>query len=206
MLVSIRNSSSLPLFCFSLLSTACPVPAQHRSSFFFHLVSVVGTWPCRFFFSCPSFIDVLQPRFALFRAFRSAFIANRIQSHRIIESSPDRPLLTHPPPPPTMASRYKDKDAGVLLSFNGAWVSWLHTGAAYGEFRDFDFGLPRSHLVSSLTFQPPSSVPSSSASPSTTPRSSRMSGSATRKNGSRPSRPPLAIASLSARSLCSSLP
>ena len=34
-----------------------------------------------------------------------------------------------------MTSRYKDKDAGVLLSFNGRWISWLHTGAAYGELR-----------------------------------------------------------------------
>ncbi|KAL1889481.1 Protein cwh43 [Sporothrix stenoceras] len=33
-----------------------------------------------------------------------------------------------------MASKYKDKDAGVLLSFNGVWVSWLHTGAAYAAF------------------------------------------------------------------------
>ncbi|CAK7199865.1 Protein cwh43 [Sporothrix eucalyptigena] len=33
-----------------------------------------------------------------------------------------------------MASRYKDKDAGVLLSFNGVWISWLHTAAAYAAF------------------------------------------------------------------------
>ena len=35
-----------------------------------------------------------------------------------------------------MASRYKDKDtgAGVLLSFNGQWVSWLHTTIAYSRF------------------------------------------------------------------------
>lgn len=25
------------------------------------------------------------------------------------------------------ASRYKDKDGGVLFSFSGVWVSWLHT-------------------------------------------------------------------------------
>ena len=31
-----------------------------------------------------------------------------------------------------MASKYKDKDAGIVASFNGSWVSWLHTGAAYG--------------------------------------------------------------------------
>ena len=31
-----------------------------------------------------------------------------------------------------MASRYKDKDAGVVLSFNGQWVSWTHTAVAYG--------------------------------------------------------------------------
>ena len=29
------------------------------------------------------------------------------------------------------ASRYKDKDAGVLLSFGGQWVSWSHTAVAY---------------------------------------------------------------------------
>lgn len=29
------------------------------------------------------------------------------------------------------ASKYKDKDSGVLLSFSGVWVSWLHTIAAY---------------------------------------------------------------------------
>jgi hypothetical protein len=29
------------------------------------------------------------------------------------------------------ASRYKDKDAGVVLSFGGQWVSWSHTAAAY---------------------------------------------------------------------------
>ncbi|KAK0705733.1 fgf receptor activating protein [Apiosordaria backusii] len=28
------------------------------------------------------------------------------------------------------SSRYKDKDAGVVLSFNGQWVSWSHTVAA----------------------------------------------------------------------------
>ncbi|CAK7210103.1 Protein cwh43 [Sporothrix bragantina] len=33
-----------------------------------------------------------------------------------------------------MSSRYKDKDAGVLLTFNGRWISWLHTGAAYAAF------------------------------------------------------------------------
>lgn len=34
----------------------------------------------------------------------------------------------------TMAatSKYKDKDSGVLFSFNGIWVSWLHTVVAYG--------------------------------------------------------------------------
>jgi hypothetical protein len=32
-----------------------------------------------------------------------------------------------------MASRYKDKDAGgVVLSFNGQWVSWAHPVLAYG--------------------------------------------------------------------------
>jgi len=30
-----------------------------------------------------------------------------------------------------MASRYKDKDAGVVLSFSGQWVSWSHTAFAY---------------------------------------------------------------------------
>lgn len=31
-------------------------------------------------------------------------------------------------------SKYKDKDGGVLFSFNGIWVSWLHTIAAYGTY------------------------------------------------------------------------
>ncbi|KAL2016410.1 hypothetical protein VTK56DRAFT_3795 [Thermocarpiscus australiensis] len=33
-----------------------------------------------------------------------------------------------------MASRYKDKDAGVVLSFGGQWVSWSHTVVAYLAF------------------------------------------------------------------------
>lgn len=32
-----------------------------------------------------------------------------------------------------MASRYKDKDGGVVLSFNGQWVSWAHTAVAYSK-------------------------------------------------------------------------
>ncbi|KAH6616106.1 Frag1/DRAM/Sfk1 family-domain-containing protein [Chaetomium sp. MPI-SDFR-AT-0129] len=32
------------------------------------------------------------------------------------------------------ASRYKDKDAGVVLSFGGQWVSWSHTAVAYLAF------------------------------------------------------------------------
>jgi hypothetical protein len=35
-----------------------------------------------------------------------------------------------------MASKYKDKDAGVVVAFNGSWVSWLHTAAAYGKILD----------------------------------------------------------------------
>ncbi|KAL2266817.1 hypothetical protein VTJ83DRAFT_6169 [Remersonia thermophila] len=31
-------------------------------------------------------------------------------------------------------SRYKDKDAGVVLSFSGQWVSWSHTAIAYLAF------------------------------------------------------------------------
>lgn len=31
-------------------------------------------------------------------------------------------------------SKYKDKDGGVLFSFNGVWVSWLHTVVAYGTY------------------------------------------------------------------------
>lgn len=31
-----------------------------------------------------------------------------------------------------MATKYKDKDSGVVVSFSGAWISWLHTAAAYG--------------------------------------------------------------------------
>ncbi|KAH6891312.1 Frag1/DRAM/Sfk1 family-domain-containing protein [Thelonectria olida] len=33
-----------------------------------------------------------------------------------------------------MASRYKDKDTGVILSFNGRWISWAHTTVAYTAF------------------------------------------------------------------------
>lgn len=33
-----------------------------------------------------------------------------------------------------MASKYKGKDAGVVASFNGSWVSWAHTVAAYSRF------------------------------------------------------------------------
>lgn len=29
--------------------------------------------------------------------------------------------------------KYKDKDSGVLLTFNGQWVSWLHTIIAYSK-------------------------------------------------------------------------
>ncbi|KAK4244961.1 Frag1/DRAM/Sfk1 family-domain-containing protein [Corynascus novoguineensis] len=32
------------------------------------------------------------------------------------------------------ASRYKDKDAGIVLSFGGQWVSWSHTAVAYLAF------------------------------------------------------------------------
>ncbi|KAK4101244.1 hypothetical protein N658DRAFT_507196 [Parathielavia hyrcaniae] len=32
------------------------------------------------------------------------------------------------------ASRYKDKDAGVVISFGGQWVSWSHTAVAYLAF------------------------------------------------------------------------
>jgi len=33
-----------------------------------------------------------------------------------------------------MASRYKDKDTGsVVFSFNGKWISWAHTTAAYSK-------------------------------------------------------------------------
>lgn len=31
----------------------------------------------------------------------------------------------------TSTARYKDKDAGVVLSFSGKWVSWSHTLVAY---------------------------------------------------------------------------
>lgn len=33
----------------------------------------------------------------------------------------------------TMASKYKDKDGGVLISFSGVWVSYLHTVVAYSK-------------------------------------------------------------------------
>jgi hypothetical protein len=32
-----------------------------------------------------------------------------------------------------MASRYKDKDGGIVLSFNGQWISWAHTAVAYSK-------------------------------------------------------------------------
>lgn len=28
-------------------------------------------------------------------------------------------------------SKYKDKEGGVVLSFNGQWISWMHTTTAY---------------------------------------------------------------------------
>ncbi|KAH6983150.1 Frag1/DRAM/Sfk1 family-domain-containing protein [Ilyonectria sp. MPI-CAGE-AT-0026] len=33
-----------------------------------------------------------------------------------------------------MASRYKDKDTGIVLSFSARWVSWVHTTTAYAAF------------------------------------------------------------------------
>ncbi|KAH7155148.1 Frag1/DRAM/Sfk1 family-domain-containing protein [Dactylonectria estremocensis] len=33
-----------------------------------------------------------------------------------------------------MASKYKDKDTGVVLNFSGRWVSWVHTTTAYAAF------------------------------------------------------------------------
>ncbi|OAA56063.1 calcofluor white hypersensitive protein [Cordyceps fumosorosea ARSEF 2679] len=33
-----------------------------------------------------------------------------------------------------MAPKYKDKDGGVVLTFNGQWVSWSHTVVAYTAF------------------------------------------------------------------------
>lgn len=33
-----------------------------------------------------------------------------------------------------MAPKYKDKDGGVVLAFNGQWVSWSHTVVAYSMF------------------------------------------------------------------------
>ncbi|KAJ4163721.1 hypothetical protein LMH87_005430 [Akanthomyces muscarius] len=33
-----------------------------------------------------------------------------------------------------MAPKYKDKDGGVVLAFNGQWVSWSHTVVAYTAF------------------------------------------------------------------------
>lgn len=32
-----------------------------------------------------------------------------------------------------MASKFKDKDGGIVLTFNGQWVSWAHTAVAYGK-------------------------------------------------------------------------
>jgi hypothetical protein len=40
-------------------------------------------------------------------------------------------------------SRYKDKDNGVVLSFNGQWVSWSHTAIAYCMDRLSLLGLVR---------------------------------------------------------------
>lgn len=36
-----------------------------------------------------------------------------------------------------MSSKYKDKDGGVVLTFNGQWVSWSHTGIAYSKSDHF---------------------------------------------------------------------
>lgn len=32
-----------------------------------------------------------------------------------------------------MSSSYKDKSNGVVLSFNGQWISWAHTVVAYSK-------------------------------------------------------------------------
>lgn len=40
-----------------------------------------------------------------------------------------------------MAPKYKDKDGGVVLTFNGQWVSWSHTVVAYSMF-GFASGIP----------------------------------------------------------------
>lgn len=47
----------------------------------------------------------------------------------------------------TMASKYKDKDGGVLVSFSGVWISYLHTIAAYGQscWAIFPSALARAH-------------------------------------------------------------
>lgn len=37
-----------------------------------------------------------------------------------------------------MASKYKDKDGSLVMSFNGVWVSWSHTIFAYGMCADRD--------------------------------------------------------------------
>jgi hypothetical protein len=49
-------------------------------------------------------------------------------------------------------SGYKDKDGGVLFSFSGVWISWLHTILAY--------------CTPSLVRPSPSPSPSLSVSPS----------------------------------------
>lgn len=40
-----------------------------------------------------------------------------------------------------VSSKYKDKDAGVVLSFNGQWISWTHTVVAYGMFRHMSMSI-----------------------------------------------------------------
>lgn len=38
--------------------------------------------------------------------------------------------------------KYKDKDGGVVLAFNGQWVSWSHTIVAYSMFWIFCLCFP----------------------------------------------------------------
>lgn len=116
-----------------------------------------------------------------------------------------------------MSSKYKDKDSGIVLSFNAQWVSWAHTIVAYSMCCLSSSVLPcaltpaaallsRVYRADGPLLQPLSSAPSSSVSTFTTTRSSRMNSTATRKNGSPPYPRRLVIDSRSVQSSCSSSP
>jgi hypothetical protein len=86
-------------------------------------------------FSTLEFRDIL-PFFSIFFSFVQVIRSRRTWGWLTCSSAHNRlqyAILSDTPFKPMMmaASRYKDKDAGVVLSFGGQWVSWSHTAAAY---------------------------------------------------------------------------